>query len=118
MPMVLSWLEFATSIYVFLFLSQRTRRLVRHNAPFYARSNILIVGSVFGVTGAVIAHFISRLISPSIFVLGALTLWGLLSVLYMGYNPDPIDWANKAGQTSYVAAAIYIVASGLLLFLA
>jgi hypothetical protein len=53
----------------------------------------------------------------SVAALVVLLIWGLLSNLYLGYEPDPIDWAKKSQQVGIVGAAAYVLASFGLLFL-
>jgi hypothetical protein len=37
-----------------------------------------------------------------------ISVLGLESVGYMGYMPDPIDWAKKSKQTAVFAAVSYL----------
>jgi hypothetical protein len=92
-----------------------TRRFVRKNAAFYGVQNILIVGIVFGLVIALIVHFLIG--KNSVVALIVLLIWGLLSNLYLGYEPDPIDWAKKSQQVGIVGAAAYVLVSFGLLFL-
>ena len=93
---------------------------MRKNAPFYAVSNILIVGLLYGAAIGIIVYFVGQAIWPSWAAVVFLSFWGLLSILYLGYSPDPIDWANKAQQTGIVGAISYavVIAAFFLLHLA
>ena len=115
--MVGSWVGVALSMSLLCFVGGYGRRIVRKNAPFYGKSNILIVGITFGVVVGVITHFLARWVSSSLVVLGVLSFWGLLTTLYLGYKPNPNDWANKADQTAMFATIGYVVVSGGLFFL-
>ena len=88
------------------------RRFVRHNAPFYATPNILIVGAVIGV-GAICAVWMLLQASGLPKALDWIGLvMGLAAVAAIGIRPDRIDWAKKSRQTAIVAAIVYAVFAG------
>jgi hypothetical protein len=74
--MVSNFVGVAVSMATLSLVGGYGRRIVRKNAPFYGRSNILIVGIAFGLWISVIAHFFARSVSNSIIVLGVVTFWG------------------------------------------
>jgi hypothetical protein len=102
-------LWFVLSLLVTNILGGYARRLVRREAPFYARSNIFIVGTGFGLIVAVLVHFLARTITDLSLAVIFLKFWGLLTTLYLGYAPDPIDWAKKSQQTAGFAAITYVL---------
>jgi hypothetical protein len=73
--MVGSLVGVAVSMSTLSLVGEYGRRVVRKNAPFYGKSNILIVGITFGLVVGVIAHFLSRTVSNSLIVLGVVTFW-------------------------------------------
>jgi hypothetical protein len=88
------------------------RRFVRHNAPFYATSNILIVGAVIGV-GAICAVWVLLQASGLPKALDWIGLiLGLAAVAAIAIRPDRIDWAKKSRPTAIVAAIVYAVSAG------
>jgi len=112
----MGWLGFLLSTMLLIFMSGRTRTFVRHHAPFYARWNILIVGLTIGILFGVMVHLLGRFAMP---VEGGTLLIpfstiGLISLAYIGYEPDPIDWAKKSKQTATVAAISYLIVAGAL----
>ncbi len=113
--MIGGWLGLAVGVPILALVCGASRRFVRKNAPFYATPNIVIVGLGFGLVLALIVHFLVG--NGSVAALVILLIWGFLSTLYLGYEPDPVDWANKSQQVSIVAAASYVLASLGLLFL-
>ena len=113
--MIGGWLGLALGVPALALIGGYSRRFVRKNAPFYAIPNILIVGLCLGFLIALVVHFFVG--SGSVVALIMLLIWGLLSTLYLGYEPDPIDWAKKSQQVGIVAAVSYGLASFGLLFL-
>ena len=109
------WLGLALGIPALALIGGYTRRFVRKNAAFYGVPNILIVGLAFGLVIALVVHFLVG--NSSVVAIVILLIWGLLSTLYLGYEPDPIDWAKKSQQVGIVAAAAYVLVSFGLLFL-
>jgi hypothetical protein len=107
----MGWLGFVLSTMLLVFLSGRTRIFVRHHAPFYARWNILIVGTVIGVLFGVMVHLLGQFAMPieGRTLLITFSAIGLVSIAYIGYMPDPIDWAKKSKQTATVAAISYLI---------
>ncbi|MGC9953436.1 MAG: hypothetical protein ABSD21_04055 [Rhizomicrobium sp.] len=94
------------------------RRIVRKNAPFYAPTNILIVGSVYGTALALVVGLIPHFFIGSWWATVVLWVIGFLAANYIGYQFDKIDWAEKSGQTAMIAAATYIILTvGLFLLL-
>jgi hypothetical protein len=107
----MGWIGFALSTMLLVFVSGRVRRFVRHHAPFYARWNILVVGTIIGVLFGVAVHSLGRFAMPieGRTLLITFSAIGFLSVAYIGYMPDPIDWAKKSRQTASVATVLYLV---------
>jgi hypothetical protein len=110
------WLGLGLGMPALALIGGYTRRFVRKNAAFYGAPNILIVGLAFGLVIALVVHFLVGN-SSSVVAIVILLIWGLLSTLYLGYEPDPIDWAKKSQQVGIVAAAAYVLVSFGLLFL-
>jgi hypothetical protein len=106
--MLLNWLGFIVGLVAVNLVGGYTRRFVQRNAPFYGKSNILVVGIAFGVLLGGLVQVFCRPVNDSVFAIVVLTLWGLLAALYIGYRPDPIDWANKSRQVAGVAALAYL----------
>jgi hypothetical protein len=109
------WLGLGLGVPALALIGGYARRFIRKNAPFYGVQNILVVGLAFGLGVALIVHFLVG--KNSVAALIVLLIWGLLSNLYLGYEPDPIDWAKKSQQVGIVGAAAYVLVSFGLLFL-
>jgi hypothetical protein len=107
----MGWIGFVLSTMLLMFVSVRVRAFVRHHAPFYARWNILVVGMIIGVVFGIAVHLLGRFAMPieGRTLLITLSAIGLVSVAYVGYMPDPIDWAKKARQTATIATLSYLV---------
>jgi len=107
--MIGSWLGLALGVPALVIIGGCARSFVRHNAPFYSKLNILVVGIGYGFVLALVVHFLVG--KESVIAAVLLFLWGLLSALYLGYKPDPIDWAKKSQQVGIVAAGAYVLVS-------
>jgi len=107
----MGWLGFVLSTMLLVFVSGRVRGFIRHHAPFYARWNILTVGILLGVLFGVAVHLLGRFAMPieGRTLLITFSGIGFLSVAYIGYMPDPIDWAKKSKQTATVAVISYLI---------
>jgi hypothetical protein len=115
--MTAKWLWLIVGFVLVSFAGGYGRRFIVKNAPFYARANILVVGGFAGVFMAIIiTGFISTFTNFTLSRI-ALRLWGLLSMLYLGHEPDAIDWARKAQQVSYIAVLAYGITTLSLLLL-
>lgn len=107
--MIGGWVGFALGVPTLAIIGGYSRRFVRENAAFYAIQSILIVGIGYGFVIAFVVHFF--LGRQSVIAAVLLLIWGLLSTLYLGYEPDSIDWAKKSQQVGIVAAVAYVLAS-------
>jgi hypothetical protein len=57
---VWSWLGTVISAAIILLIGGYARKIVRKNAPFYAKPNILIVGSAYGVMVEGVMHVYTK----------------------------------------------------------
>jgi hypothetical protein len=96
-----------------------SRRFVREHAPFYAASNILIVGATFGIVFGVLAHFLGNYGMPleGRTLLITFSFIGFALTIYIGHRPDPIDWAKKSKQTAMVGTVCYSIVAIAMFFL-
>jgi hypothetical protein len=101
-------IEIVASALIMMSVAGFARRLVRTNAPFYATSNITIVGGVFGLAFAALVYLTMLMIGYSNWTFAFLALWGLASAKYIGYQPSEIDEFAKSDQTAVVASLVYI----------
>jgi hypothetical protein len=92
----------------FAFVAIYLRQLVWYRAPFTAKLDVLINSCTIGVGFAVAMQFSLEWIGYSQRTFGLLSVWGLLTLLGVGYRASRVDWANKAKQTSTVAATSYV----------
>jgi hypothetical protein len=101
-----------SSLFVFV-LIRRTRQFVRREAPFYATWNIIIVGGSIGIIFAVVAHILGRFTTTfeGRTLMNVLTVTVGYMLAYIGYRPDPIDWAKKSKQVATVAIIIFAIGS-------
>ncbi|HVA17461.1 MAG TPA: hypothetical protein VMV59_07075 [Candidatus Dormibacteraeota bacterium] len=107
----MGWIGFALSTVLLVFVSGRVRGFIRRHAPFYAQWNILVVGLIVGVLFGVAVHLLGRFAMPieGRTLLITFSATGQLAVAYIGYMPDPIDWAKKSRQTAIIAGVLYFV---------
>lgn len=116
---MVEWGEFFLSIIFMGILARWAGKMVRDNAPFYAKKNILVVGSVFGSAFGIIVHVLGKVVTPleGRSLLIAFILIGLMLIKSICYKPDPIDWAHKTRQTAVSIGIFYLITSGILLLL-
>jgi hypothetical protein len=93
---------------IFAFAAVSLRQLVWYRAPFTAALDVLINGTFIGIGFAVAMQFALEWIGYSQRTLGLLGVWGLITLFGVGYRASRVDWANKAKQTSRVAATSYV----------
>jgi hypothetical protein len=79
------------------------RKFVRKNAPFYGRTNILIVGGTLGVSCQIATFLYWSTLSLSSIMFLVLAGIEIAVISAIAYRPDHIDWANKTKQTTFVA---------------
>ena len=86
------------------------RSFVRHHAPFYDRSSILIVGGTIGIIAAALVISGGRLVqlSPADCMIAAIA--GILAISFVGWRPDRIDEWKKSRQTVIIAVPTYAIA--------
>jgi hypothetical protein len=111
---MIGWIAFFVSANLVLVESNYLRRIVRRNAPFYATTNILIVGATHGVVLALLVHF-----TNSLFLVSDVGRWvmyalGFLGSGYLGFSPDEIDYDHRTRKTASIASFSYLTAVGVL----
>jgi len=101
------WLDLAIGFILVTLIGGYSRRFVRKNAPDYERSNILLVGAVFGFVIGLVAVFGAQS-GPTIATV-VLFIWGFLAAAYLAFETDATDRAKKSRQVGVVAATAYVL---------
>src|SRR6266403_644942 len=104
----MGWVGFILSTLFVGAVAHYSRRFVREHAPFYAASNILIVGATFGILFGVLVHFLGNYAMPleGRTLLITFSFIGFALTTYIGHRPDPIDWAKSPNKPPWLGRCV------------
>lgn len=80
---------------------------------------MIIVGALFAVIFGSLVHFLGNYAMPiegRTFLI-TFTGIGFAFTRFVGYRPDPIDWAGKSKITGNIVSLVYVIISTILFFL-
>jgi len=91
------------SVTIFV-LARKLRRFLVRAAPFYATTNIIVVGVGVGILLTVIVQVT---LATDEMLFWMIHLFAIGSLLFVAFGRDALDWADKREQVMFVSICSY-----------